>query len=611
MADLGVQVVQRLNRAGVMLPPPSLFANMDVGERILLGEALALARGLTFLAPDQLIRLAEQAVQASVTSPGTDPFPSDRLPFGGTWEGLVGVTGGIPDRQTVFTTIQPYTGSPATINTAITNCPAGQVVLLAPGNFNIAQNGGNGTIVVAKNNVTLRGSVDADGIPTTKVIFTGTNSQIALGNFGWDTANAAIYTIRSVSAGATRGSSTVTLTAAPTGLTVGRMVFLLASASAPSVDGGGFSVFLGDPFSHGCVCTAINGTQVSFFPPLNADYLGGSTVRLVYRGAADQTELAGIENLDISCGTANNPRSVVAPTAYFRIFGTLNCWVKNCRTYWCGGGGNQHYMPYITVGLEIRHCEIDRNQNLSSNSYAIQPDHCSSMLIEDNYIHSIPNMIPIAGGGCNAVCYNYLVDEPYSSPNWLSQIIFTHTSHCHYVLFEGNKVPAYYCDATSKGQFSHSHSLTWFRDRVVGWDANPTQGVPKTSNTQCLTFEAHHDNVTIAGAVLGRPGFHTVYLSSLDPDGGGDGSVLNADPTTRGTWSRIGNYNTVNGGVPAAEAVGGGQALVDSYLHSARPSYWGSSQPWPWVTPSSFTQSDDENNFPAGYRANHSGVDPT
>src|SRR5437868_4162833 len=60
-----------------------------------------------------------------------DPLPSDRLPFGGTWENLVGVPGGIPNRTTQFgSTIAPYSGSPATINNAISSCPAGQAVVL-------------------------------------------------------------------------------------------------------------------------------------------------------------------------------------------------------------------------------------------------------------------------------------------------------------------------------------------------------------------------------------------------------------------------------------------------------------------------------------------------
>lgn len=534
---------------------------------------------------------------------GTDPLTAARLPVGGTWEGLVGVLGGIPDRQTVFTTIAAYTGSPASINTAITNCPTGQVVQLGPGNFNIGQNGGQGVLVLTKNNVTVRGSVDANGVPTTKVIFTGTNAQIQMGNFGWDTNNAAIYTIRTVTTGQTRGSSTVTLSASPTGLTVGRMLFLLASSSS-TVLGGGFSVFLNDPFSHGCVCTAINGNDVTFSPAINADYLGSSTVRLIYRTAADQVEMSGYEDIDFSCGTANNPYTLEAPTAYFRIFGTLNCWVKNCKTFWASGGGNQHYMPYTSVRLEIRHCDISKNENLSSNSYAIQPQQCSSMLIEDNYIHTIPNMIPIAGGGCNAITYNYLFDEPYAQSNWLSQIIFTHTSHCHYTLFEGNKVPAYYCDATASGQFSHSRCLTWFRDRVVGWDPNPAQGVPKTANTQAITFESHHDNTTIAGSVLGRTGTHTTYQ-------GGGVPILSMDATSLSTNQKFANYNVINGGIPAAEALTAGQALVTSYIHAAKPDWWGTSQPWPWVDPTNFSQSDNADNFPAGYRATHAGVDPS
>src|SRR5437764_4239409 len=74
----------------------------------------------------------------------TDPVPTDRIPYGGSWQGLVGVEGGIPARAAgtdIYRTIQPYTGTADTINGALSSCPADKVVQLAPGTFNISASG--------------------------------------------------------------------------------------------------------------------------------------------------------------------------------------------------------------------------------------------------------------------------------------------------------------------------------------------------------------------------------------------------------------------------------------------------------------------------------------
>src|SRR5689334_23834916 len=85
-----------------------------------------------------------------------------------------GVTGGIPNRTNICTTIAAYTGSSATINTAIQNCSAagGGVVLLGAGTFTLSDSillADTGTN--AAQNVTLRGS----GPTSTTLQFTGSS----------------------------------------------------------------------------------------------------------------------------------------------------------------------------------------------------------------------------------------------------------------------------------------------------------------------------------------------------------------------------------------------------------------------------------------------------
>src|SRR5262249_10218649 len=125
------------------------------------------------------------------------------------------------------------------------------------------------------------------------------------------------------------------------------------------------------------------------------------------------------------------------------------------------------------------------------------------------------------------------------------------------------------------------------RERLRGWDANG----PKTANTVPFTCEVHHDNIVVAGCVMGENGIQTNYSQ-----------IFNIDSTTASTIQRLQNYNTVNDAVPSSEALPGGSALITSYLYSTKPAWFGQ-LPWPWCDPTNFTQSNNPANLPAGYRA--------
>src|SRR5881396_2287420 len=78
-----------------------------------------------------------------------------------------GVIGGIPNRTSICATLNPG-ATAAQINSAIASCPAGQVVFLNAGTFNLSE----GIIFDNKSNVTLRGA----GADQTFLVFTGSVS---------------------------------------------------------------------------------------------------------------------------------------------------------------------------------------------------------------------------------------------------------------------------------------------------------------------------------------------------------------------------------------------------------------------------------------------------
>jgi hypothetical protein len=523
-----------------------------------------------------------------------DAVPANRLPYGGTWNGIVGLREVDPTTRTRFVGPLPTSTSVATINSQIAACPSGQYVELAAGTFNLS-----GNLNLTTSGKTLRGAVDSNGLPATVLSFSsGSNVQI-MATGDWDFGSGGGFTTINVSSGATRGSSTVALASAPSGLSAGRLMWISAPPNPPTIDGGGWTNWFGTrPFTQCVKVTGVSGNNVSFFPPINADYLGGLAIQAHYRGAANQISFSGIENL-----------SLVNASGFFNgdvvdLAGADQCWVKNCKMYGMNAPAalNAFIYCYLCYSCQVSHCDIAHCGSYGSSTYALASPHSSGMLFIDNYFHDLPNIYPVFCTSGSAFAYNYFTNEPYQSATFLSQIVFFHGSHCHYNLFEGNWVPAHFNDATASGNFSHSRNNLFARQRMLGWDASG----PKDTNCACITLQNHHDNAVVAACVMG----HTGTQSAYNGDGGvGNNVIFNADSVSDSTLVRLNNYNTFNGAIPAAEvtALGGG-TIAASYMFPSKPTFFGA-LPWPWCDPSNYTQSNDPTSFPAGYRATN-GKDP-
>lgn len=518
-----------------------------------------------------------------------DAVPATRLPYGGSWNGLVGVSGGIPTTRTKYGSTLPTTSSAAQINAAIAACPSGQYVELAAGTFN---NLGNANIKIKKSGVTLRGQVDANGAPATILKFANgyfmticaadNPSSLWSADIGFTTAN--------ITGTPARGATTMTMS----GASVGQLIWIAALQNVPTIEGAEWSsLSIGStyyPFSQCVKVTQVNGTTVTFTPAINADYLSGQ-LKAFFHPVVDQITLSGVENVSLTnAGT-------YFEDAIIEMRGADQCWVKNCKLTGVGSPSqpNAGIWQYLCYRCEIRECEITGAEAYGSSEYGMIVIHSSNLLIENNYFHHLPNVMPMMGMGGSAFAYNYFVDEPYDPTGWLSQIVFFHGSHCHYNLFEGNWLPSHYSDACADGNHTHSRNNTFARQRLLGWDSG------KTGNCHPLTFRNHHDNVNVVGCVLGHTGTQTVY-DKTNADGGSPFAIYNIENVTRATLFRRHNYNTVTGGIPAAEALSTGQTIPDSYLHASKPAWFGG-LPWPPIDPMNYAQSDDVQNLPAGYRA--------
>lgn len=519
-----------------------------------------------------------------------DPVPSDRLPYAGTWSGIVGVKGGIPARTDVYTTLSSG-ATIAQIETALADAASNQVVKLNAGTYTF--NGGDLDLVNFK---TLRGTTNASGYPTTILRWTSAG-EVWIGDGAWDVSNSGQFTARTISGTPTRGDVAITLTAAPTGLTEGTVMWILANNTA-TLKGACWCDWNGDgeyPLGIACYVTNVSGSTVGFEPPLNHDYIPANPI-IWYRAASYYTTLAGLE--DVRVEHADN---VSGTLLNFR--GSIDCWARNVWTTNVSGNPYHHIWMYATYRTEIRDCDVCGVYDLSVPwaTYGISAVQSCNALVVNSMFHHIPNVMAMFGLGSSAYVGNYAVDMYYGASPWLSQIVFFHGSHNSYNLFEGNWIPRCYHDSDYDAPASMKN--VFLRNRILGQD--PTAGY----HTAFVAVDDNHEQMVHAGNVLGHPTYHTIWWRT-NSDDFGDTVLYGVGLGSSNSFLRFTNWNVVTPGTPVEERLAPSSNIVDSYIYASKPAWFGDRQ-WPTVQPTSVvTNTLYYTNLPSGYRYQYGGFPP-
>ena len=547
-----------------------------------------------------------------------------------------GVPGGIPNRTTICSTLGTA-GQSSTfvqgvtapqINSALSACPANQVVFLNPGTYNLSSS----IATTGVNNVTLRGA----GADQTLLVFSGSsncwgqNADICFkatdGNWSGGPDNTATFT----GAGPwPKGTTSITLSSV-TNLAVGNPLILdqvddlsdngviynceqsatvSPNQNPPCNDdsggtGGdsGAQRGTGTPSSRGqqqiVTVTNIAGNTVTFSPGL---YMPNWRVFSDSRGTntpgawwvTSPARGMGVENL-----SANHTNSSAFLGTQF--YNCIGCWAKGIRSI---GSDRDHFAIYFSSRITIQDSYMFGTKNSVSQSYGIEAFGSSDDLFENNIGQqvAVPFMINSDCEGC-VVSYNFSINDYYSaSSNWMMQGIFLHSLTSN-ILLEGN------VGSGAIGDLFHgTHNfITMFRNRFDGNESN--NGTTTTSNTNPLKIYPFSRYFNIIGNVLGTSGYHTSYQYATSPEqSGGDKSVMvlgtgpatccqSGDPLVASTMLRWGNYDTVNNAtrfltseVPSIltqflNLVPLTQALPSSFYLSAKPAWFGSVA-WPPIGP--------------------------
>jgi hypothetical protein len=506
---------------------------------------------------------------------------------------IVGVPGGIPNRATIYAAIDAAaygngtTDASTVINTAISRCPANQVVYLPAGTYRV-----NKTIHLSKSAMTLRGA----GMGKTVIL-----GQVPSGDgIIAMPQNDAMSTERSMLGGYTKGSTRIVVDN-PANIAVGSILKLF-QANDPELVWSPHNEK--DCLQQRVVVTAVNGTAIDFFPPLVWTYSSTLNPRWRYMFPSNGISFTGIEELTIERGASN----MTAQNVWF--LGTYACWVKNVESSNCE---DQHFLFTGCLRNEIRgsymHETTTANEGYGIILYGGIWSDNTGFLIEDNIATRLFVFIGLDKTVGSVIAYNYAWDMHTNV--WDKQTAAfspNHMPHSIMNLWEGN-IGQQYQDDGYHGSCSHQ---TVFRNWFNG--LHPTY----TQNRKMIDLCRYSYFNNIVGNVLACPEWvpemyemtgndvgynrscvyrlgyphmgNNGYVDGYPPSGSllADGTFdsdgrSGHDPKVKATLLRHGNYDYQTKSTVWDPAIAD-QNLPASLYRSSKPDWFGE-VPWPPIGP--------------------------
>ena len=525
------------------------------------------------------------------------------------WGDYCGIPGGIPTDRTQYGTTMTTSNTLSEINARIAACPSGQYVQLAAGTYSL------GTVLFGiKSGVTLRGAGAGQTIinPTASpaIATYPHNSETYFRNEDGI----------AISSGYTKGSTSITLSSAPSAyFVVGRLVQITQDDS-PDVWDTGVGVYhrTGFPGSYGMSATrnlrftsritGITGNTISFATPIPVGY-SASLNPAAYPMRTSPMSLCGVENLTINCG------GTIDRAVHFA--NSDQCWVKDVEIYnFTGATGCIRF-------YNVHQCEINRCYAHDAADYPIQADGypyflyygCSCCSVVDNVAHRVGPTV-VNGSSGNVLLNNYLLNirrrrVTGEAQPWLTQgIIVNHGPQAAMNLVEGNIAQRFQSDGYH-GSASHT---TLFRNQIHG--VLPDLASPTNRRVVDLTRGSYYHNFVgnvigdgsweitqyeydpgesgpYCAYILGFPGMDSTSMASFTsvPWDSWTKSTSVPDADVAATLLRHGNYDYHGSNTKWDESIES-HAIPDSLFYDSKPSYFGSLA-WPAIGPDLGTMVND------------------
>jgi hypothetical protein len=422
----------------------------------------------------------DTAGRTMAAAASADIIPADRLY---DWGAFCGVPGGIPTRTTVYASFSPGVTA-AKINAAIAACPAGQVVYLSAGTYNV---GG----LTMKSGITVRGAgagltiINAGGVgfasPESMFSFTTSGKQ-AIANGAW----------------LAKGSTSITMATTPgSQFAVGRLIMIDQEDDNTLVFHRTGNWAGTRNLRHVSRITGISGNTIAFATPLPYTFVYAQNPMAQ---AIASTDSFGLEDMSIDASSC------------VRLTGTDRCWVKGCEIT---GFDNEGIMIRACHQTEIRRCYIHDCAGFpnQSDGYGILSLYQTSCLrIEDNIAHRISYMFIMNGNDSSAFMYNYALYMARAGLRWQTPAYnCNHGPHSIMNLWEGNIGERWQNDGYH-GSASHQ---TLFRNHIHG--VNPAY----TSERRIMDFCRASYYFNAVGNIVGDPSWNPGYYEASKTTGKG------------------------------------------------------------------------------------------
>lgn len=513
-----------------------------------------------------------------------------------TWQGNVGIPGGIPERETISVTLTNPTTSQ--LQSAIDGAASNSVVLWSGTNIPTG-------ILVLKSFVTLRTNGPAF------FDLTGVSNINTVIRFGSEEEGENIGTAHSITLGsALRGATNITLNNV-TSISVGDLLVIDELNNTNFVSNvGNYGTISWNSRNSGARARgqtvevlSITGTNVTFTPPLYSDFT--LTPEAVSFGFGCQW--AGWEGGTIIGAAAYRTNGF---EKFFYMAGSKYCWVKGVETGYADGDHGQIYWSfrcevrdsYFHDGLKHTSGSTDCSLTIAAKS--------SGILVENNIFERMHTAIILNWGTSGSVIgYNYALN-PYDSGSTnvlMYDYCGNHGAHPEFNLFEGN-IGGQFRDDTAWGTSGrNTFHNNWATGESVIYAPYDARGAVQSNTIHYATqglramvadFGQSSNNYT--GNILGNSNtvaidqyitkvtspltvnrFYTGtnYLFSFGYGDVSDGGDYSLDSTNAFETAFFdGNYNPVTG---AVEWRSGDQTKPASYYLPSKPAWMGNlTHPW-------------------------------
>jgi hypothetical protein len=360
--------------------------------------------------------------------------------------------------------------------------------------------------------------------------------------------------------------------------------------------------------SQGSLCSGSN-VSVTFTPGLAmANWNNNNSPQAWWANSADLLTNGGIEDMSIDVSGAGAVPGIAISNA-------SNFWVRGVRTI---NSNRSHVQLDYATHVTVRDSYFFLTQNSMSQSYGVECDDASDVLVENNILQAIVSPMMINGACTGAVyAYNFQINNYYSaSSGYNIPGTDLHTAGIDNMLFEGNYGNVFTGDVFHGSQ----NFVTLFRNRFTGpqpkcWISgspysNANFGACNNSLNviQNLSYSRLHNYI---GNVLGTTGTNTNYQSGADNTliwdighGNTEGSVtVPDDPNVLSSMMRWGNCDSATGfgscrfnasevpsGLTGSQApyvnpVPATNTLPPSFYYTSTPFWWPTGKAWPPIGP--------------------------